>query len=513
MKKTVVILMLLTFISKILGFARDIILSYFYGATIISDVYLISITIPVAILAIIGKGIYTAFVPMYTRIESSDGIDRANNYTNNLMNVVAVLCTFIFIVGVVFTELLVKLFASGFEGEALTLAVIFTRINLIGVFFTGVIYVFTSFLQKKEIFFIPAIMGLPANLIVIVSIFISSKTNIYLLPIGNLLATVSQFLLLLFYANRSNYRYKFTLDLKDKNIRKMSLLALPVIFGSSISQINVLIDRTLASSLAPGGISALNYANTINLVVLGMLVSAITSVLYPKISTMIVENNMMELKKNISMTANVIHLLVLPITVGYMIFSHQIVQLLFGRGAFDSQAMLMTSNALFFYSIGLAAISLREMLSNIYYSLQDTKTPMSNAVLAMILNIILNFALAPYLGIGGLALASSISMIFCTVLLFISLRKKIGNFGTKTIIISFIKTLAASIIMGGASLFIYERLSHHFSFLFSFLSSIVIGMVVYCIVISFMKMEEVKIMTHDLQNKMKLTITKRRKTK
>src|SRR4051794_8716772 len=112
MKKTVVILMLVTIISKILGFARDIVLSYFYGASDISDVYLISMTIPTVIFALIGKGISVGFIPMYTRIENSDGPDKALQYTNNVINLVLVICTIIFITGLIYTEPIVKLFAS-----------------------------------------------------------------------------------------------------------------------------------------------------------------------------------------------------------------------------------------------------------------------------------------------------------------------------------------------------------------------------------------------------------------
>ena len=489
--------------SKILGFARDIILSYFYGASIISDVYLISLTIPAVILAIIGTGIYTGFVPMYTRIEGKDGTEKAHNYTNNVVNAVIVLCTIIVILGLLFTEHIVKLFATGFEGEALDLAVAFTRINLTGVYFTGLVYVFTSFLQTKGLFFIPAMIGLPSNFIVIVSFFISSQTNLYILPIGSLIATASQFILLILYGYKSNYRYQFKLEVKDSNIRRMTLLALPVIIGSSVSQINVLIDRTLASHLAVGAISALNYANTINLVVLGTIVSAIITVLYPKISKMCTENNIAEMKKYVLTGINAINLFVLPITVGYMIFAEPIIQLLFGRGEFDSQALSMTSSALFFYSIGLVGVSLREMLCNVFYSFQDTKTPMINASIAMLINIVLNFVLAKYLGIGGLALATSISVLFCSFLLFFQLRKRIGNFGMKTMSITFMKICIASLMMGGLSKWTYELLIDRAGLTFSLLLSVSLGIIVYFVMISFMKIKEVNTVLLEIKKRIK----------
>ena len=503
MKKTVVFLMLLTIFSKVLGFARDISLSYFYGASVISDAYLISLTIPTVILAIIGKGISTGFVPMYTRVESQDGIDRANHYTNNLVNVVLILCTVILLIGVLFTEPVVKLFASGFDGATLEMAVGFTRITLIGVYFTGLVYVFSAFLQIKGAFLITALVGLPANLILIGSFLLSSKTNIYILAIGSVVAAASQFLLLIIFGYKNKYRYKFRLDMKDENIRKMLVLAFPIILGSSVAQMNVLVDRTLASQIVEGGISALNYANNINLIALGIIVASISSVLFPRISKMAVENNIKEMKKYLSETITTINILVLPITVGYMIFAEPIVQLLFGRGEFSSQAVSLTSSALFFYSIGLVAKSQRDILSNVFYSLQDTKTPMLNASIALIINIVLNIVLSKYLGISGLALASSISLIFCSFLLFVSLRKRIGDFGNNNLFLSFIKVLLASLVMGGLSKFVFDFLMDKFTLTFSLIVAILLGIIIYFCIISFMRIKEVNMIVLEIKKKAK----------
>ncbi|AZU63761.1 murein biosynthesis integral membrane protein MurJ [Neobacillus mesonae] len=501
MKKTVILLMLLTLFSKVLGFIRDIVLSYFYGASTISDVYLISLTIPTVILAIIGKGISTGFIPLYSRIEDLEGTKKANIYTNNLVNLVLAICLIIFIVCYLNTETIVKLFAAGFSGETLDLAVNFTKISLISIFFTGMIYVFIAFLQTKEVFLIPAIIGIPANFIVIGSFFLSSKTNIYVLAAGGVIAAGAQFILLYFYVYKNNYRYKLQLNIKDYHLRKMMLLALPVIFGSSVAQINILVDRTIASYISVGGISALNYANTIYLVVLGVIVSSITTVLYPKISKMAVTNNIEGIKGHLSEAISVITIIVLPATVGYMIFAKPIVQLLYGRGEFDTQAITMTASALFYYAIGLIGLSLREILSNVFYSLQDTKTPMVNAAIALGVNIGLNFILSRYMGIGGLALATSISVILCSLLLFIQLWRRIGSFGVKLFTQSFFKIGFAALIMGVVSKFSFSHLINNIGLPFALLASVVVGMAFYFVLIFFMKIPEVNSFIDEMKNR------------
>jgi putative peptidoglycan lipid II flippase len=155
----------------------------------------------------------------------------------------------------------------------------------------------------------------------------------------------------------------------------------------------------------------------------------------------------------------------------------------------------------------MIGFGLREVLSRAFYSLQDTKIPMINATIAMVINIVLNIILSKFLGIGGLALATSISAIFCTSLLFISLRKKIGSFGMKNITISFIKILCASLVMGVIAKVFYDILLNNINANLSLILSIGIGAVVYFIIIYFMKIEEVDIIVNAVKKKLKRSIT------
>ena len=505
MKKTAILLMIITVISKILGFVREITLSYFYGASNTTDAYLISQTIPIVIFAFIGTGISTGYVPLYSKLEEKHGEKEGIRYTNNLINVLLIICTCIVILGILFTGQIVKLFASGFEHDTLVLAVRFTRISLVGIYFTGLIHILGSFLRIKGNYSIPALVGLPFNLVIILFIFLSSKSDVWVLAVGSLIAIAFQFGLLIPFAYKEGYRYKFEIDFRDEYIIKMITIALPVIIGVSVNEINVIVDRTLASSIAVGGISALNYSRRLNAFVQGLFVTTIATAMYPMISKMAAESNFDGLKKSVSEAINLINLFVIPATVGAMIFAEPVVRLLFGRGAFDPEAISMTSIALFFYSIGMVGFGLREVLSRAFYSMQDTKTPMINAAIAMGMNIILNIILSKYMGIGGLALATSISAIFCTGLLFVSLRKKIGPFGMKNTTISFIKILVSSLGMGVAAYLAYNVLLSYISGNLSLIISICIGAVVYFVFVYFMKIEEVDTLVDAVKRRLKIS--------
>ncbi len=503
MKKTAILLMFLTIISKIMGFAREMTLSFFYGATNVSDAYIISITIPSVIFALVGAGISTGFIPMFSSIERDYGEKEAKRYTNNLINIILVLCTLIVSFVLVFTAPVVKLFAAGFEGETLATAIRFTRISILGIYFTGVISVFSGFLQIKNNFAVPALIGIPMNIIVILSLFISSKTDIIVLSIGTVLASVSQLIFLIPYIKRQGYKYKFLIDLKDKHIINMARIAIPVIIGVSVNQINVLVDRSLASNVAVGGISALNYANRLNGFVQGLFVMSISTVMYPMISKMAAKEDMEGLEKSIIEAINTISILVIPATVGAMVFNVPIVKLLFGRGAFDPKALAMTSNALFFYAVGMIGFGLREILSRGFYSLKDSKTPMINGVIAVSTNIILNIILSRFLGIGGLALATSISAILGSTLLMISLRKKLNGFSFGKIFFSWIKILGAALVMGLVAKLAFNWLYTALGENLALLLSIGVGGLVYLALLPFLKLEEVENMIEMAKNKLK----------
>jgi putative peptidoglycan lipid II flippase len=503
MKKTALLLMLLTIISKILGFSRDIALAYFFGASSISDAYLISLTIPIIIFGFIGAGISTGYIPLYSKIEENDGIIEANKFTNNLINILLVVCTTLIILALLFSDLVVKIVAAGFEGETLSLAIKFTKVSIFSIYFTVLINIFTGFLQVKKKFIIIGFLGFPFNLIILLSIFISPNSNIMILSIGSLVAVISQLLLLIPFIYQERYRYKFVINIKDKHIKSMFYIALPVIIGVSVGEINTLVDRTLASKIAVGGISAINYASRLNGLIQGVFVLPLVTVLFPTMAKMVAKNDISGLKKSLSEAISIINLLVIPATIGSMIYSEQIIKILFGRGAFEEEALTMTSSALLFYSIGMIGYGLREVLSRGFYSLQDTKTPMINAIIAMVMNVLLNFILSRYLGIGGLALATSISGIFCTLLLFVSLRKKVGPLGIRMLLISFCKIIIASFIMAILSKQLYNLLTNNINSNMSLIISIFVGGIIYFCVINIFKLKEFEDIKNILIRKVK----------
>ena len=508
--KAAIGLMAATLVAKSLGFGREITLASAYGASSISDAFLVAMNIPAVIFTAIGTSLGTAFIPLFCEVRSKDGDDAAVKYTNNIFNAVVIICVIIAIIGAIFAPEVVKLFALGFKGETMEKAVYFTRIMILGIPFLGISYIMMAFLQVRDNFIIPGLMSVPYNALIIISILLSVKTTPYILPYGAIIGLLGQFVFQLPFAIKRGYRYIPYVNFKDEYLRKMLYLVGPVLIGVAVTQINTIVDRTIASTLVEGSISALSYANKLNQFVMGMFIVSISSVVYPMLSKLSTENNKVEFNKSIVTAFSTVILLVIPISVGAIILSTPIVKILFQRGAFDERATYMTSIALIFYSIGMIGFGLRDILGKVFYSLQDTKTPMINGAIAMILNIILNISFVKFtnMQLAGLALATSTSALVTVSLLFINLRIKIGPFGGRHVASVFLKTLLSALIMGVVTSFAYENLatiigSGKIQEIITLAIAIGFGALVYSVCVIVLKIEEVNLILNTVKKKLK----------
>ena len=493
-------LMVATIIAKILGFGRELVLAAGYGTSIYSDAYITAMNIPQVIFAIIGSTLATVLIPMYMEVHNEEGEEASLKFINNVFNIVVLACIVLSVLGFIFTEQIVNVFAVGYEGKALEVAINFTRITIIGIVFTGLSYVMTSYLQIKNDFITPGLSSVPKNIIIIVATLYSIKHGPYIMIWGTLIGMASEFLFQWPYSVKKGYKYIPTISLKDKYIKKMGWLIMPVLIGVAVNQVNTLVDRTLASTLPVGTVSALNYSNKLTSFVIAIFITSISSVIYPILSQLSSENNKDRFIASVIKSINCVIILVMPITVGTIVLAHPIVRVLFERGAFDAKGTYMTAVALAMYSIGMVAYGLRDVLGKIFYSLQDTKTPMVNGVIAMAMNMIMDLIFIRFWGLGGLTLATSLSSIICIMLLFRSLKKKMGYFGQDKIFKVTVKSLVASLAMGAVAYYSYNymmRFTHtggekEFAVL---MIAITLAAILYGGLIILFKVDEIKIVT------------------
>ena len=255
-------LMVVTLLTKVSGLLREMVLMYAYGTSMYSDVYITAMNIPQVLFAAIGAALVTTFIPLYHESLENGGKERAIKFSNNIICIVVIISLALAGLGYIFAEPLVKLFAMNFEGEKLIATTRFVRILMIGVTCIGLSNIMTSYLQIQGNFTIPGMVGFPYNIVVIGSIAISAITkNIDILAIGGLIGMVVQLLFQIPFAIKKGFEFKPTLELKDEYLKKMLWLVVPVFIGVAVNQVNTMVDRSLASGLGDGVITAINSAN------------------------------------------------------------------------------------------------------------------------------------------------------------------------------------------------------------------------------------------------------------
>lgn len=510
MKKAVFSLFIFTILVKLTGLLRELSLSYAYGASNISDAYIISMTIPSVVFSFVGIAISTSFIPLFMKI-NKDGKDQytTNKYSNNLINFALILSAIVYFLSFIFTEQLIRVFASGFSNDVMNIAITFTRITLISIFLSSINFVFNGYIQSNNNYNYTSFVNIPVNIIATVFILVSSFSDIRLLAWGTVISILFQLILLVSKAKKYGYKYKFEVDIKNEYLMQTLRLAVPLILGISVNQINVLVDRTIASTIVEGGISALNYANKLNMFVYGTLVIAITTVVFPKISKLAAENNIADLKNETVKALNLVMLFVMPAAIGAMIFSNQIVEMLFLRGEFGLEAVNLTSGALLFYSLGMIFVGIREIITRCFYAVNDSKTPTKNAIIAVIVNITLNIVLSRFWGLNGLALATSISAISSALLLAKDFKRKFKSSIFKGSKVEYTKIFLSSIIMGLISKLVFQYISNVIGSNLSLIISIFIGIIVYFACTLVMKVNEIHELKREIFSKIMRIISKK----
>ncbi|MGM1032030.1 MAG: murein biosynthesis integral membrane protein MurJ [Bacillota bacterium] len=508
-----IILMVSNIFTKVVGMLRDVQLAAIYGAGIITDAYIVSMNIPTVLFASIGVALSTCFIPIYSEINELSGKEEALKFTNNLVNIVTIIAVLITIIGLIFTEQLVNLFAIGFEGESLQYAISFTRILIPSVLVIGLTNIFGCYLQLHKGFTAIGFLTVPQNLIIIASLYLSYKfNNVYILLWLTLFAIITQVIYYYPFIKKHGYKYGVYINLKDKNVRKALYLVGPVFFGVTVNQINILINRTLASTLGSGSISALNFADKINGFVTGIFVVSISTVIYPILSSLSAKKDYSELYKCVRRVIRIIIMIILPVSIFIMLCSEPIVRILFERGTFNVEATKMTSGALIAYAFGLVSFGMYDILLKAFFSIQDTKTPVKYGILSVLINISLSFILINYWGHIGLALAASFANLITSIALFYKFNKTMGNSGVKIgdlIDLTLIKLIISTIIMGMVIYFSYNSLlvliniNSFISSVFLLFCTFMIGAIVYIITIFALKVEEMNTIKKILFNKFK----------
>lgn len=469
----------LTMVAKIVAIVRQMVLTYCYGAGSISDAYLLAQSIPNTLFVLVSTAVGVSFIPVFSKALKEDGEGEVRHYVNNMISIVLLFSCFLVAIVMIFSRQIIFLFASGFNTETSELAAQFLRISIFGVFFIGMVGILGSYLKIKNDFFSPSIIGIALSVVEITSCIIASLTNDVVLAVGILIANFAQWLILAIASTKKGYCYKPYLNLHSKYIKMAILMSLPVMIGLGADEINVIIDRTMASTFGQGSISSLTYANTIVGIVHTVISVSVNSVVFVEVSKLASEDKRESVVAEVFSGINKLLILLVPITFGMIVYAEPIVRCLYERGGFTSEHTTIIAKILMCYALYIIPNGIRIVVQSYYYAYSKTKFCMYAGLIAVATNIIFNLILSKILGVNGLALATTLGICVSSAILFIDLARVNKEFPIKKVLLLFLKTSIGSIIMLPLSILVYRRLTQEIPEILALLTAVVVACIVY----------------------------------
>lgn len=448
------IISLATFISRILGYVKDMILARYFGATGISDTFFVAFRIPNLLRELFAEGsMSSAFIPVLTEYRTNQGDEEAKRLVRIAFTFMLICAGLFCVAGTLFAPELVALIAPGFlhNAEKFSQTVLLTRIMFPFLLFMSIAALIMGALNTQRVFFVPALAPAMLNvtiIVVVLTLVPLLHQPIIAVAVGVTLGGLVQcgFQLPAFF--RKGYDLRMDYQFRHPGLKKMSVLLMPATMGMAVAQINIFVSTLLASYLSQGSITYLYYSMRLIQFPIGIFGVAMGMAVLPTLSEHAVRGEMDKLREDFSFALRLLFFITVPAMIGLIALREPVVNILFQRGMFDYGATVGTADALLFYATGIWAIVGVRIVTATFYSLNDTKTPVKVAAVAVVINIIMSLLLMNPLKHSGLAFANAIASSVNFILLFYFLRRRLGRIDAKRILKSFMKICLASTIMG-----------------------------------------------------------------
>lgn len=443
-----------TFISRISGYIRDMLVALVFGATGATDAFYVAYRIPNLLRELFAEGsISAAFVPVFTEYLSRRKSEEARRLVKVVFSFMLGLVSLICLCGILFAPYIVTVIAPGFmeEPDKFNLTVIMTRIMFPFLLFVSIAALFMGIHNSLKSFFIPALTTAFFNLTVIACIITLPPyftKPLFALAVGVTLGGFIQVIVQVPYLIKQQFYPNLTLHFAHEGLKRIMILVLPTVAGFGVAQINIFVSTFFVSFLPDGSVTYLYYAMRLIHFPIGMFGVAMATAVLPSLCRQAAQGKMEDFSNTFSFSLKLLFFLTIPAMAGLFAIGEPIVHILFERGRFGAADTQGTVMALNYYVLGLWAFVGVRIAASAFYSMQDTKTPVKVAALSISANIIFSMLLMGPLKHGGLALANSIGSAINFTVLFIALIRKLGHIGIKEIIKSLVKTSSASVIMG-----------------------------------------------------------------
>ena len=443
--KTIGLVMIIMLVSRLLALICNMTYITFFGINLQTDIYSYAIQLPNIIFNSFGTALVTVVIPIFAGYIATGEKERAFRFADNITSLSFVFASLLSLLGVLAAPLI--LLMTRFSNTGYDFAVMALRIMFPVMIFYALNYVLQGILQSLGRYNMPAFVSVPGSIVVILYVFtLGSRYGVMGLIIATFIGLSLQALILIPPILKTEYRFKLSFKYKDDDIKRALRLMPPVLIGTSAYQVNMLFNTTLSANFKDTVALITTVQNLVLYAILAFIYS-ITSVIFPKLTMLAARNEMEDFRDNLSRVLKSVIYFLVPSAAGFIAVRYQLIDFLYGWGKVTGDNVMLASEMLALYAVGVIGIGIKEVVDRAFYSLKDTKRPALNGVVIMVVNIAISLLLVSFIGVLGIPVAYSISALTGATVILCMIRKKIGPFGGRKLVLSTFKIITASGIM------------------------------------------------------------------
>ncbi len=447
--------------SRVLGIFRDRVLAGEFGAGAALDIYYSAFRIPDLIYNLIILGAVSAgFIPIFTSLmkeevknEFGETVEVDNSVawklTNNIINIFSFFVLIISVICFIFAKDLVHLISPGFTPMQVGIATNMTRIMFLSPIFLGLSGIVGAVLQSFKRFFIFSLSPIMYNVgIIIGAVYLTKWFDIYGLAWGVALGALLHLLIQLPALFDLGFKYQRLWDWKDQNVRAIGKMMLPRILGLATTQFNLIVITFFGSMIATGSIAIFNLANNLQGLPVGLIGVSFAIAAFPTLSNYYNKKDLFKFNSTFNDSFRLILFAIIPLSVLFLLLRTEIVRIILGAGKFAGSDIQTTANAFGWFILSLFAQALIPLFARAFFARHNTMWPLLAGIVGAIGTVFFAWWLTPKFGVMGLSLAFSIGAILDFVVLFITLKRAIGDFEIPVLLTSLMKIVGSSVLMG-----------------------------------------------------------------
>ena len=442
--QTTMLVTLVIIASKAVGFIREMVAAHYFGTQPEYDAYVAAYALFYIPVLLLNSCITSTLVPMYTEARARRGLERADRFASNAINILALIALGVTVLMLLLAGPLVRIVYSGYEPWKVDLTAELVRIMVLTLAFNITSISLASLLNAQEKYIAAQITGFPLSLAIISAAALFAGTHgVRALAWGVFAANILQTLVLVPFM-RGWFHYRLIVDFRDRRFRHLMALAGPAVLSMAVSELNHMVDQWRASYGNPGDVSALSYGYKVITLLTGVVIVPLTTIMFSRMSRMVAEDNRRGILEIVRRSTVTIAMVMTPIIAICAVGNQDVIKALYLGGQFDLSSAAVTAGVFLFYVIGVLGFGLRDLLNRTFHAMQDTRTTMYVSAGIVVANVILNSIFHALMGVRGLALATTISGTGGMLVLFSLLRRRMRRLGMKRIVPDMAKIFLAS---------------------------------------------------------------------